>query len=91
MLIVLTELVLVACGGNASDTAPCPPSPLRSTPPRVIAHAGGEGLGPANTIPRRLVDDPDVLRMLAAAGVDGVYTRRADIARKVLDEIPGDS
>lgn len=34
------------------------------------------------------VDDPDVLRELALAGVDGVYTRRPDIARKVFDSIP---
>ena len=32
------------------------------------------------------VDDPDTLRGLAEAGVDGVYTRRPDIARKVFDE-----
>ena len=32
------------------------------------------------------VDDPDVLRELAEAGVDGVYTRRPDIARAVFDE-----
>ena len=32
------------------------------------------------------VDDPDTLRGLAEAGVDGVYTRRPDIARRVFDE-----
>jgi glycerophosphoryl diester phosphodiesterase len=32
------------------------------------------------------VDDPDTLRMLADAGVDGVYTRRPDVARAVFDE-----
>lgn len=31
------------------------------------------------------VDDPDTLRLLADAGVDGVYTRRPDIARQVFD------
>lgn len=31
------------------------------------------------------VDDPDTLRLLANAGVDGVYTRRPDIARQVFD------
>ncbi len=33
------------------------------------------------------VDDPEVLRELALAGVDGVYTRRPDIARAVFDEV----
>jgi glycerophosphoryl diester phosphodiesterase len=31
------------------------------------------------------VDDPVTLGQLAAAGVDGVYTRRPDIARQVFD------
>jgi glycerophosphoryl diester phosphodiesterase len=33
------------------------------------------------------IDDPETLRQLALAGVDGVYTRRPDIARKVFDEV----
>ncbi|MDA3039708.1 MAG: glycerophosphodiester phosphodiesterase family protein [Actinomycetota bacterium] len=37
------------------------------------------------------VDDPEVLRELAEAGVDGVYTRRPDIARAVFDEFAADS
>ena len=32
------------------------------------------------------VDDPKTLRSLAEAGVDGVYTRRPDVARRVFDE-----
>jgi glycerophosphoryl diester phosphodiesterase len=35
------------------------------------------------------VDDPETLRQLALAGVDGVYTRRPDIARRVFDEVAG--
>jgi len=31
------------------------------------------------------VDDPETLRALAEAGVDGVYTRRPDVAREVFD------
>ncbi len=34
-----------------------------------------------------VVDDPDELRRLAEAGVDGVYTDRPDVARQVFDEI----
>lgn len=32
------------------------------------------------------VDDPEVLRQLAAIGVDAIYTNRSDIARTVFDE-----
>jgi len=33
------------------------------------------------------VDDPAVLRELAEAGIDGVYTRRPDVARAVFDHV----
>jgi glycerophosphoryl diester phosphodiesterase len=33
------------------------------------------------------VDDPDTLRALALAGIDGVYTRRPDVARRVFDDV----
>ena len=42
-------LVAVACSSTDAE-ASCPASPFRSSPPLVIAHAGGEGLGPANTL-----------------------------------------
>jgi len=32
------------------------------------------------------VDDPEVMRFLAEVGVDGVYTRRPDVTRRVLHE-----
>ncbi len=32
------------------------------------------------------IDDPDVLEQLAMSGVDGVYTGRADLARKIFDD-----
>ena len=35
------------------------------------------------------VDDPATLRYLAKIGMDAVYTRRPDIARKVVDETSG--
>ena len=34
----------------------------------------------------RTVDDPEVMRFLAEVGVDGVYTRRPDVTRRVFDE-----
>lgn len=42
-------IVAVACSSTEA-VASCPASPFRSSPPLVIAHAGGEGLGPANTL-----------------------------------------
>jgi glycerophosphoryl diester phosphodiesterase len=33
------------------------------------------------------VDDPDTLRYLAEIGMDAVYTRRPDIARKIVDQV----
>jgi glycerophosphoryl diester phosphodiesterase len=35
------------------------------------------------------IDDPDTLRHLAEIGMDAVYTRRPDIARKIVDEVAG--
>ncbi|MBA3606331.1 MAG: glycerophosphodiester phosphodiesterase, partial [Acidimicrobiia bacterium] len=32
-------------------------------------------------------DDPAALRELAEAGIDGVYTRRPDVAREVFDRV----
>ena len=45
-------LVLLGCsgGGETVDAVACAQSPFRHSPPLVIAHAGGEGLGPANSI-----------------------------------------
>jgi len=49
---IACALVIVGCSGgdSAPATAACPPSPFRHTPPLVIAHAGGEGLAPANSV-----------------------------------------
>lgn len=48
---VLCAVALAGCSG-ADSLAPaaCPASPFRHAPPLVIAHAGGEGLAPANSI-----------------------------------------
>jgi glycerophosphoryl diester phosphodiesterase len=35
------------------------------------------------------IDDPDTIRYLATIGMDAVYTRRPDIARKIVDEVSG--
>lgn len=56
--------LLAGCASTASKatTAPCPPSPFRTDKMLVIAHAGGEGLGPANTL--------TAMRLSMAAGAD---------------------
>jgi glycerophosphoryl diester phosphodiesterase len=56
--------VLVACSATTGDVAACPASRFRSSPPLVMAHAGGEGLGPGNTI--------ETMRLAMAAGADGL-------------------
>lgn len=49
---IACALVIAGCSGGdaAPATASCAPSSFRSTPPLVIAHAGGEGLAPANSV-----------------------------------------
>ena len=51
-LTLVCAVAVVGCSGGdaAPATAGCPPSPFRHTPPLVIAHAGGEGLAPANSV-----------------------------------------
>jgi glycerophosphoryl diester phosphodiesterase len=55
-------VALPACTSAPASTAPCPPSAFASKRTLVIAHAGGEGLGPANTI--------EAMRLSMAAGAD---------------------
>ena len=65
---------------QGSETS-CPPSPWRSSPPLVIAHAGGEGLGPSNTIEameRSLVAGADILDVDLRMTSDGVIVARHD-------------
>ena len=42
--------VLTACSSASGGASGCAPSPYRHRPPLIIAHAGGEGLGPANSL-----------------------------------------
>jgi glycerophosphoryl diester phosphodiesterase len=65
LLAVASTVWLFACSSNGGAPAlagPCPPSPYHGTKMLVIAHAGGEGLGPANTI--------EAMRLSMAAGAD---------------------
>ena len=55
--------LLVGCSGSTTAAvAPCPRSPYQQPKTLVIAHAGGEGLGPANTL--------EAMRLSRAAGAD---------------------
>ncbi len=77
----LVGAVLGGCSSSRADTAPCPPSPFRSTPPLVIAHGGGEGLGPSNTIlaMQRSIDaGADILDADLWMTADGVIVARHD-------------
>ncbi len=42
--------LMTACSGASGGASGCAPSPYRHRPPLIIAHAGGEGLGPANSL-----------------------------------------
>lgn len=76
--------LLVLAGCSTEQTAPpvdCPASTFRSSPPLVIAHAGGEGLGPENTIiamQRSMQAGADVLDADLWMSSDGVIVARHD-------------
>lgn len=70
-----------SCSSTAAVEAVCPPSRFRSEPPYVIAHAGGEGLGPANSIlaMRRSLDaGADVLDADLWMSADGIVVATHD-------------
>jgi glycerophosphoryl diester phosphodiesterase len=60
----LVLAVGLASAPSADAAASCPPSPYRSSPPLVIAHASGSYFGPPNTI--------EMLRAAVRAGADVV-------------------
>lgn len=73
--------IIVACADASQHAVTCAPSPWRSSPPLVIAHAGGEGLGPANTIvamERSLAAGADLLDVDVRMSSDGVVVATHD-------------
>ena len=75
--------MLLGCSGDRAtvDAVTCAPSPFRHTPPLVIAHAGGEGLGPANSIlamQRSMAAGADVLDADLWTTADGVVVAHHD-------------
>ncbi len=80
--VLVCTVMLIACSDHRERAVPrCPPSPDRSSPPLVIAHAGGEGLGPANTIlamQRSMAAGADVLDADLWMTSDGVIVAHHD-------------
>jgi glycerophosphoryl diester phosphodiesterase len=77
--------LLVGCSGSDIGAPPCPPSSFVSAPPLVIAHAGGDGLGPANTVEAvrlSMAAKADVFELDVRMTQDGQLVARhdADIA-----------
>jgi glycerophosphoryl diester phosphodiesterase len=77
-----------------SDLDWCAPAPIGQPPyreslldPTNVEWSHDHGLA----VFTWTVDDPETLEGLAEAGVDGVYTRRPDIARRVFDAMSTDS
>jgi len=91
LVITTTYSDLDAMRAAQDTSAPwCAPAPIGQPPYREgrfsedsVAWSHDHGMA----IFTWTVDDPKTLRALAEAGVDGVYTRRPDIARKVFDEV----
>ncbi len=78
---IVIAAIAAGCGGVRPATAPCPPSSFRSSPPQVIAHGGGEGLGPSNTIlamQRSIAAGADILDADLWMTGDGVIVARHD-------------
>ena len=85
---------IAACSGGdaATPVVRCAESPFRHSPPLVIAHAGGEGLGPANSIlamQRSMAAGADLLDADLRMTSDGVVVARHDreVGTANIDEL----
>lgn len=80
--VALAGIALGACSSTpVAVPVVCPPSPFRSSPPLVIAHGGGEGLGPTNTtlaMQRSIAAGADILDADLWMTSDGVIVARHD-------------
>ncbi len=80
---LVCAVAVVGCSGGeaAPATAACRSSPFRHTPPLVIAHAGGEGLAPANSVlamQRSMAAGADLLDADLWMTADGVVVAHHD-------------
>jgi glycerophosphoryl diester phosphodiesterase len=86
-------LVPVMRAARASDSDWCSPVPIGQPPYSADRKPTRESLkwthdhGLASFT--WTVDDPATLRELAEIGMDGVYTRYPDVARKIVDDVDG--
>ncbi len=88
---VTDAMVPIMQAARASGEAWCSPVPIGQPPysadrkPTKESLAWSHDHGLANFT--WTIDDPDTIGYLARIGMDAVYTRRPDIARKVIDEV----
>ncbi len=83
MRVLCGAIVLSGCSGDseAATAVTCVQSAFRNSPPLVIAHAGGEGLGPANSIlamQRSMAAGADLLDADLWMSADGVVVAHHD-------------
>ena len=87
---VTDAMVPVLLAAQASGEAWCSPVPIGQPPynesrkPTAASLKWSHDHGLANFT--WTIDDADTIRYLVSIGMDGVYTRRPDIARKVVDD-----
>ena len=90
---VTDALVPVMRAARTSGDAWCSPVPIGQPPYNASNRPTAESLrwshdhGLANFT--WTIDDPDTIRYLATIGMDGVYTRRPDVARAIVDSMRG--
>ena len=90
---VTDAMVPIMLAARASGEAWCSPVPIGQPPyssdrkPSVASLKWSHDHGLASFT--WTVDDPDTLAYLASIGMDAVYTRRPDIARKIVDQGTG--
>jgi glycerophosphoryl diester phosphodiesterase len=93
-LAIVCAVAMAGCSsGDASPaTAGCSPSPFRHAPPLVIAHAGGEGLAPANSLlamQRSMAAGADLLDADLRMTADGVVVAHHDRSIAVDTDLEG--
>ncbi len=91
-LALACAVAVVGCSGGeaAPVTAGCPPSSFRHSPPLVIAHAGGEGLAPGNSVlamQRSMAAGADLLDADLWLTADGVVVAHHD--RNIASDTDG--
>jgi glycerophosphoryl diester phosphodiesterase len=87
---VTDAMVPIMQAARASGTPWCSPVPIGQPPyraGRIDAESVRWNHDRGLAVFTWTIDDPATLRELAVAGVDAVYTGRADLARQIFDEV----